>query len=280
MEIVDKIQCFGGVLHICVHQSEVLGCHMKFSLFLPPKAAEDKVYLLTFLSGLTCTHENFTTKAGAYGHAARYGLAILAPDTSPRGEAVPNHEDYDLGQGAGFYINATQAPWNKHYHMEDYIVKELNPLVLNNFPLIKDKQAISGHSMGGHGALTLYLKYPDLYHSASAFAPIVSPSQVPWGQKAFSAYLGDEPMEWLEHDACALMKMSNERSQFHEILIDQGGDDSFLERELCPHLFRNACALMQQKLNLRMQAGYDHSYYFIQSFMEDHIRHHAANLQI
>lgn len=275
MKEIETHVCFGGTLSVYEHESAVLGCTMTFSLFLPPQAKSGDVPLLTYLSGLTCTHDNFTIKAGAYGFAAREGIAILAPDTSPRGDDVPDEDSYDCGKGAGFYINATQKPWAQHYHMEDYIAKELNALVCQEFPVLADKQGITGHSMGGHGALTLGLKYPDIFKSISAFAPIVAPSQVPWGEKVFARYLGDNKEEWRKHDACALMSASVNRSDFPEILIDQGGGDNFLEEQLKPHLFAQSCDAAGQKLSLRIHDGYDHSYYFIQSYIEDHIRHHA-----
>lgn len=280
MEEIEKHVCFGGTLSVYEHESDTLSCTMKFSVFLPPQAQSGDVPFITFLSGLTCTHENFTTKAGAYAAAAKAGLAIIAPDTSPRGDDVPDDaESYDFGKGAGFYINATQAPWNTHYHMERYITEELNALVYSKFPLNKDAQGISGHSMGGHGALTLYLKYPDLFKSASAFSPIVAPSQVPWGEKAFTGYLGDDKDEWEKHDACALMHNASDRSAAPAILVDQGTADNFLAEQLKPQLFEDACAAVGQKLTLRTQDGYDHSYYFIQSFIEDHINHHADILK-
>lgn len=274
MKEIEKHICFGGTLAIYEHQSVVLNCTMKFSIFLPRQSLKDKIPLLTFLSGLTCTYDNFTTKAGAYRFAAEKGLAILAPDTSPRGNNVPDDEAYDFGQGAGFYINATQCPWAQYYQMESYIVEELNNLVCNNFPIIKDKQGLAGHSMGGHGALTLGLKYPDMFKSISAFSPVVAPSQVPWGQKAFKGYIGDNQTEWLKHDACALMNEAKNRANYPEILIDQGGGDDFLEDQLKPQLFAAACKNSGQKLKLNIHGGYDHSYYFIQSFIADHIKHH------
>jgi len=233
------------------------------------------VPFITFLSGLTCTHENFTTKAGAYGFAAREGLAIVVPDTSPRGDEVPDDaESYDFGKGAGFYIDAVKAPWSAYYKMESYIIKELNQRICSEFPVLDERQGICGHSMGGHGALSLGLKYPDLFKSISAFSPIVAPSQVPWGQKAFAGYLGDDKAEWLKHDACALMKGFGKRGDYPEILIDQGAADNFFEEQLKPDLFAEACGAAGQGLNLRLHEGYDHSYYFIQSFIEDHIKHH------
>jgi S-formylglutathione hydrolase len=278
MRKLENHLCFGGKLSIYEHKSEVLKCTMKFSIFLPPKAKEGDVPLITYLSGLTCTHDNFTTKAGAYKYAAQEGVMIVAPDTSPRGDHIPDEEAYDFGKGAGFYINATQNPWKKNFQMESYIVKELNDLICNKFPVQVKKQGICGHSMGGHGALTLGLKYPDIYKSISAFSPIVAPSQVPWGEKAFMGYLGADMKEWLNHDATALMRSFEDRSQAPAILIDQGGADGFLEDQLRPHLFADACAEAGQKLALRIHEGYDHSYYFIQSYIEDHIKHHAGIL--
>ncbi len=232
------------------------------------------------MSGLTCTHDNFTSKANAYQSAAELGVAIIAPDTSPRGNAVPdNAESYDFGQGAGFYINATEAPWAEHYKMESYIVSELTALVVQEFPLDEKRHGLMGHSMGGHGALTLGLKYPDQYKSLSAFSPIVASSQVPWGHKAFAGYLGDNKDEWVNHDASALMATAGDRSGAAEILIDQGGADQFLEEQLKPEIFAQACLGAGQALNFRMHEGYDHSYFFIQSFIADHIAHHAEILK-
>lgn len=278
MKQLESHKCFGGELSVYEHQSDALKCRMKFSVFLPEQSKSRKVPFVTFLSGLTCTHENFTTKAGAYGYAAREGLAIVAPDTSPRGDDVPDDEAYDFGKGAGFYLNATKGPWAKNYQMEQYITQELNELVCNQFPLMRDSQGLAGHSMGGHGALVLGLRHDNLFKSISAFSPIVAPSQVPWGHKAFSGYLGDDQQEWLKYDATALMSEKANRASCSEILIDQGKDDNFLEEQLKPHLFATACAEVGQALNLRLHDGYDHSYYFIQSFIEDHIKHHAQIL--
>ncbi|MFA5593570.1 MAG: S-formylglutathione hydrolase [Micavibrio sp.] len=279
MKEIESHRCFGGTLSVYEHESKALGCAMQFSIFLPPQAKDGKVPFITFLSGLTCTHENFTTKAGAYAAASREGIAVVAPDTSPRGEHVPDDPDsYDFGKGAGFYIDAVQEPWAKNYRMETYIADELNDLVCKNFPVAGEKQGLCGHSMGGHGALTLYLKYPDLYKSASAFSPIVAPAQVPWGKKAFAGYLGNDPALWEKHDACALMRGAGNRGAYPAILIDQGMADQFLEEQLKPDLFEAACKEAGQPLILRRREGYDHSYYFIQSFMEDHIRHHASIL--
>ncbi len=275
MEMLEKHNCFEGTLGIYEHNSDALGCAMKFSVYLPPQAEKGDVAFTTFLSGLTCTHDNFTTKAGAYAAAAKYGLAIIAPDTSPRGDDIPDDDAYDFGKGAGFYINATQKPWAQHYQMEQYIAQELNDLVCGEFPLNKSQQGIFGHSMGGHGALTLHLKYPELYKTASAFSPIVAPSQVPWGEKAFSGYLGNNKEEWEKHDACELMRGFGARASYPTILIDQGTSDPFLHDQLKPELFGAACKVAGQGLTLRMHEGYDHSYYFIQSFMADHVHHHA-----
>lgn len=279
MKEIEKHLCCGGVLSVYEHDSAALGCAMKFSIFLPPQAARGKVPFITFLSGLTCTHENFTTKAGAYEAAARAGLAVIAPDTSPRGDDVPDMpESYDFGKGAGFYIDAVQEPWAKNYRMETYIADELNKLACAAFPLDPARQGISGHSMGGHGALTLHLKYPALFKSVSAFSPIVAPAQVPWGRKAFAGYLGDDETSWAHHDATALMAAASDRAAYAEILIDQGTADPFLAEQLRPELFKAACQAAGQKLNLRMNEGYDHSYYFIQTYIAGHIRHHAAIL--
>ncbi|NCT40282.1 MAG: S-formylglutathione hydrolase [Alphaproteobacteria bacterium] len=277
MKQIETHRCFGGELSVWEHESSALSCAMRFSVFLPPQAENGDVPFVTFLSGLTCNHENFTTKGGAYQSAAAAGLAIIAPDTSPRGEAVANDDAYDLGQGAGFYIDATKAPWAEHYQMESYIVRELQALVCKEFPLNAEAQGISGHSMGGHGALTLGLKYPEIYKSISAFSPIVAPSQVPWGEKAFKAYIGEDREAWKKHDASVLIAAQSRGGQ-PEILIDQGKGDQFLDEQLKPHIFAKACEQAGQALNIRMHDGYDHSYYFIQSFMPSHIYHHAQIL--
>lgn len=274
MQLEKSYACHGGTVGYYVHESGVTHTPMKFSLFLPPQIKERAVPYLLFLSGLTCTEDNFTVKAGAYKLASELGVAILAPDTSPRGEAVANDDAYDLGQGAGFYLDATQEPWATHFQMESYLIKELLPLVEGEFAFDQERRFISGHSMGGHGSLTLYFKYPQMFQSCSAFAPIVAPSQVPWGQKAFEAYLGNERDRWQEHDACWLVKQARYADRNLPILIDQGLNDSFLEEQLKPHLFQEACKQAGQKLVLREHAGYDHSYFFIQSFIDDHLRWH------
>ena len=278
MKAIEKHVCFGGQLAVYEHESTALSCSMKFSVFTPPQADKGACPAVMFLSGLTCTHENFTTKAGAYKKAAALGLIVIAPDTSPRGDDVPDDADsYDFGKGAGFYINATQEPWAKHYRMEEYIADELFSLVQGELPIRGDKIGLSGHSMGGHGALTLYFKYPEKFASVSAFSPIVAPAQVPWGEKAFSRYLGEDKGEWLKHDACTLVAEADvPRDQ--AILIDQGTGDQFLKEQLKPELFEAACEKAGQALTLRMHDGYDHSYYFISSFIDDHLEHHTKIL--
>ena len=249
---------------------------MKCSIYLPPKADLEKVPVLYWLSGLTCTHENFITKAGAQQTASELGLMLVAPDTSPRGAGVDGEDDhYDLGTGAGFYINATSEKWAQNYRMEDYIIHELPKVIKENFPVLSERQAIFGHSMGGHGALTLALKHPSLFRSVSAFAPICAPSQCPWGQKAFTEYLGDDQMEWLKHDANQMMKTTNMKTP---MLIEQGSADEFLERELNFELFRGTCSDRNYPAKFHIKEGYDHSYYFIATFIGDHLRFHSEQL--
>ncbi|WP_035387136.1 S-formylglutathione hydrolase [Ferrimonas senticii] len=264
---------FGGWHKQYQHRCAVLGCDMRFAIYLPPQAETSKVPVLYWLSGLTCTDENFMQKAGAQRIAAELGIAIVAPDTSPRGDDVANDDGYDLGQGAGFYLNATQAPWNKHYRMYDYIVDELPALIEDQFP-VSDVRAISGHSMGGHGALMIALRNPDRYRSVSAFSPIVNPSQVPWGQKAFTAYLGSDKAAWQQYDSCELMKASRGQLQL-PALVDQGLGDSFLPEQLQPQALLDAAEVSGYPLTLNQHPGYDHSYYFIASFIEAHLRFHA-----
>ena len=264
---------FGGWTKMFSHPSESCGGEMKFSVFLPPQAESGNVPVLYWLSGLTCNHENFITKAGAQQYAAQSGIMLVAPDTSPRGAGVQGEdEDYDLGSGAGFYINATEDKWAPNYRMEDYIIHELPKIIGVNFPVVKGKESIFGHSMGGHGALTLALKNPGRFCSVSAFSPICAPSQCQWGEKVFTNYLGENRESWKKHDANELIQNSTLEIP---LLIDQGGDDPFLEKELNFELFRNTCEKRNQKLTARLQSGYDHSYYFIATFMEDHIQHHA-----
>ena len=276
MERIEQHASFGGRQEVWQHASTSTGTPMRFGIYLPPAAlAGERCPVLYWLSGLTCTEQNFITKAGAQEHAARHGLIVVAPDTSPRGEGVANDPAYDLGQGAGFYLNATQAPWAPHFRMEDYVVQELPALVEQHFPAT-GARGIAGHSMGGHGALTLALRHPGRYRSVSAFSPIVAPSQVPWGQKAFSAYLGDDRAAWVRHDAVALIAGASERLP---LLVDQGEADEFLAGQLRPELLQAACEAAGHPLTLRLQPGYDHSYYFIASFMGDHVAHHASALR-
>ncbi|PJK11929.1 S-formylglutathione hydrolase [Lysobacteraceae bacterium NML120232] len=276
MEKIESQASFAGRQEVWRHDSRTTGTPMTFGIYLPPKAlAGEKCPVLYWLSGLTCTEQNFITKAGAQAHAAEHGIIIVAPDTSPRGEEVPNDEGYDLGQGAGFYLNATQAPWDKHFRMYDYIVEELPELIEANFP-VNTACAISGHSMGGHGALTIALKNPGRYRSVSAFSPIVAPSQVPWGEKAFAAYLGDDREAWKQYDASELV--ASNLSERLPLLVDQGDADEFLAGQLRPELLKAACEKTGHPLTLRMQPGYDHSYYFIASFIGEHIAHHARAL--
>ncbi len=248
---------------------------MQFAVYTPPQAANGPVPVLWYLSGLTCNWSNVMEKSGLQRAAARLGLMVIAPDTSPRGDAVPNDEAYDLGQGAGFYLSATQSPWSTHFHMDRYITEELSEQVMANFPADAGRQGITGHSMGGHGALTLHLKHPDRFTTVSAFSPIAAPMDVPWGEKAFSTYLGDERSTWEQYDARALVLKQPSKAS---ILIDTGDADPFLDEQLRPQLFIDACQQSGQTLNYRMQPGYDHSYWFIASMMEEHLEHHAAGL--
>lgn len=276
IETIAENRCFGGIQGIYSHNSRQLGCDMRFSVFTPAAAHNSPGPVVFWLSGLTCTEENFTVKAGAQRHAAEHGLVVVAPDTSPRGSDVADNDAYDFGQGAGFYLNATRDPWSRHYRMYDYITDELPDLIFGNFPVRPHARGIMGHSMGGHGALTIGLRNPDTYASVSAFAPIVAPTQVPWGQKAFSGYLGDDRSAWARYDATELVK--NGARTPNTILIDQGSADDFLEDQLRPHLFEEACRDGGQPIEVRMHEGYDHSYYFIASFMADHMAHHARIL--
>ncbi|TWI05925.1 S-formylglutathione hydrolase [Luteimonas cucumeris] len=275
MELIEQHTCFGGRQEVWRHRSGVLDCEMRFAVYLPPQARQRRLPVLYWLSGLTCSEQNFITKAGAQRHAAEHGVILVAPDTSPRGDGVANDEAYDLGQGAGFYVNATQAPWSSHFRMYDYVVDELPRLVEAHFPA-DDRRSISGHSMGGHGALVVALRNPGRYRSASAFSPIVAPSQVAWGEKAFAAYLGDDREAWKAYDAVELLRTAPEKLP---LLVDQGDADEFLESQLRPELLRAAAEVAGHPLQLRMQPGYDHSYYFIGSFIGEHIAHHAAALR-
>ena len=277
MQMLQKNRCFDGEQRIYQCPSNALKGTSKFGVFLPPAALKgEQCSVLFYLAGLTCTEETFAIKAHAQRLAAQLDLILITPDTSPRGEDVAQGDHWDLGLGAGFYINATQVPWAEHYQMERYLLEELYPLVQAEFPVIQDQIGIFGHSMGGHGALTLALKYPEKFKSVSAFAPICAPSQCPWGEKAFSNYLGDDRGVWKQHDATALIEQKG--ALFAEILIDQGLDDQFYV-QLNPDLFEQACHKVGQKLSLRQHAGYDHGYYFIQSFMDDHLQFHAVQLE-
>jgi S-formylglutathione hydrolase len=275
MQRIEHRACAGGWQDVYEHTSRTLGCTMRFAVYLPPQAEKETLPVLYWLSGLTCTEQNFITKAGAQRHGAEHGVILVAPDTSPRGDDVADAEGYDLGKGAGFYVNATQAPWAAHYRMYDYIVDELPALIEANFP-VSDARAISGHSMGGHGALTIALKNPGRYRSVSAFSPIVAPSQVPWGEKALGAYLGEDREAWKQYDAVELIAQATERLP---LLIDQGDADEFLQTQLKPALLQAAADAAGHPLTLRLQPGYDHSYYFIASFIGEHIAHHAKALR-
>ncbi len=276
LELIASNKSFGGWHKRYRHRSSATGTDMIFAIYLPPAAETGPVPVLYWLSGLTCTDENFMQKAGAQRMAAELGIAIVAPDTSPRGEGVPDDPEgaYDFGLGAGFYVNATQAPYNRHYHMYDYVTQELPTLIEQHFP-VTDKRSISGHSMGGHGALICALKNPGRYLSVSAFSPIVSPSDCPWGQKALGNYLGDNRDAWAEWDTCRLIPDATERLP---LLVDQGGEDGFLAEQLLTERLVEAAKAADHPATIRMQAGYDHSYFFIATFIEDHLRHHAAAL--
>jgi len=274
MDTIAENRAFGGVQGVYTHASEACGCDMTFGLYLPPQAAAGPVPVLWYLSGLTCTHENAMVKAGAQAHAAAAGIALVFPDTSPRGRHVADDDAYDLGQGAGFYVNATRRPWAPHFAMWDYVAEELPGLLFEHFPLEPERQAITGHSMGGHGALTLAMGLPGRFASASAFAPIAHPSASAWGQKQLGAYLGEDPAGWAAHDATLMMR---ETGFDGEVLIDQGGDDQFLDL-LMPEALSEAMAKRRQPGAVRMQAGYDHSYFFVASFMADHVGFHAGAL--
>jgi S-formylglutathione hydrolase len=276
MQRVEHRACFGGWQDVYRHYSESLDCTMQFAVYLPPQSEQRPCPVLYWLSGLTCTEQNFITKAGAQRYAAEHGVIVVAPDTSPRGDDVADAEGYDIGKGAGFYIDATQAPWSRHYRMQDYVARELPALIEAHFPTT-DTRAISGHSMGGHGALITALRNPGCYRSVSAFSPIVSPSQVPWGQKAFSAYLGEDRDTWKAWDACELIVSASERLP---LLVDQGGDDEFLVTQLQPERLRAACEAAGHPLDLRIRPGYDHSYYFIASIIGDHFSFHMRRLNL
>lgn len=276
METVSRNRCFGGTQGVYAHDSKVTNTPMRFSVFVPDAAESERLPVVLFLSGLTCTEQNFTTKAGAQRAATEHGLIVVAPDTSPRGEGVADDDAYDLGMGAGFYVNATEAPWSAHYRMYDYVTTELLDLVRDHFAADVDRLGVTGHSMGGHGALVVALRNPDRFKSVSAFAPICHPSVVPWGEKAFSAYLGEDRSAWRSYDACALIEDGARQSK---ILVDQGAADDFLAKgQLRPEDLEAACGAANQPLEVRRHGGYDHSYYFIATFIADHLAHHAAAL--
>jgi S-formylglutathione hydrolase len=276
-ETVSQSRCCGGTQFVYRHVSRETGTPMRLAVFVPPQAKDSKVPVVWFLSGLTCTEENFTVKAGAQRVASELGLMLIAPDTSPRGEGVPDDPEgaYDFGLGAGFYVDAVQEPWTRNYRMRSYIERELPELVGENLPSDMGRQGITGHSMGGHGALTIALRNPDRFKAVSAFAPIASPMNCPWGEKALSNYMGPDRSAWRAYDACALIE---DGGRLPDLLVDQGTADSFLESQLKPHLLEEACARAGQPLTLRRQEGYDHSYFFISTFIEDHLRWHAKRL--
>ncbi len=276
MENIESVKEFGGYLNRYQHDSDSCHCRMTFSVYLPPQAESGEVPALYWLSGLTCTDDNFRIKAGAQRYAAEHGLALVIPDTSPRGDDVPDAADrYDLGQGAGFYVNATRQPWSKHYHMYDYVAQELPAIVEANFPAIPGLKSIAGHSMGGHGALICALKNPDAYRSVSAFSPICNPVQCGWGEGCFSAYLGDKHEDWEAYDATCLIQGG---AKMPPTLVDQGTSDEFLADQLFPQNLQAACEAAGLPLTLRLQEGYDHSYHFIASFIGEHLAWHAKAL--
>lgn len=277
MEQIGENRCFGGRQLRFTHPSQTLNCDMNFSVYLPPAAEQDKVPVLYWLSGLTCTDENFVTKAGAQQYAARHGVAIVAPDTSPRGEGVPDDPEgaYDFGLGAGFYVNAVQEPWAEHYRMYDYVLTELPALVADNLPVNGDRAGIFGHSMGGHGALTIALKNPQNYRSVSAFSPICSPLNCPWGEKALGRYIGGDREAWKQYDSTELIRIAQQRLP---TLVDQGGADDFLQEQLKTELLQQASDEADYPITVRMQPGYDHSYFFISSFIGEHIDFHMQHL--
>lgn len=274
MQKVEEHWVCGGLQQVWRHDSHTLNCAMQFAVFVPPQASQAPCPVLYWLSGLTCNEQNFITKAGAQRYAAEHGVVLVAPDTSPRGEGVADDAAWDLGQGAGFYLNATESPWKPHYQMYDYVLNELHALVLASFPVV-DKRSVFGHSMGGHGALVLALRNPQAFCSVSAFAPIVAPTQVPWGEKAFSAYLGEDRAAWQQYDAVALI---NSGHRVKDLLVDQGLGDNFYEEQLKTGLLKSACEQQNLPHTIRLQGGYDHSYYFISTFVGEHIAWHAKHL--
>ncbi|MCF6301708.1 MAG: S-formylglutathione hydrolase [Devosiaceae bacterium] len=276
MKVISEQKCFGGTQGFYTHKSKACNGTMRFGVFVPPQAKDGPVPVLTWLAGLTCTEETFVIKAGAQRVAAELGLILVTPDTSARAQNIAGEDDdWDFGTGAGFYLDATEQPWCQAYNMQTYVTKDLQQVVGENFSADLSRQGIFGHSMGGHGALTLHLKYPELYKSISAFAPICAPMSCPWGKKAFSNYLGADQSDWVAYDASELIRQCSSNAT---ILVDQGLADQFLEEQLLPQNLEAAAEVSGQKLILRSQEGYDHSYYFIQTFIEDHLRHHAAAL--
>lgn len=280
IQTLSETNCFGGRIGFYRHTSSVNNGDMQFSVFVPPQAAHGKVPVVTFLSGLTCTEENFMVKSGAQRVAAQLGLMLVSPDTSPRGDGVPDDpdDDYDFGLGAGFYLNATQEPWSAHYHMYDYITQELQQVVFDNFPGDRERHGLTGHSMGGHGALTIGLRNPDMFKSLSAFAPICTTLHSLWGQKALGYYMGDDQSTWQDYDACEVARRSGDVTAYDRILVDQGAGDPFLVEQLKPELLEAACKASGLPLDLRIHEGYDHGYYFISTFIEEHLRFHAERL--
>lgn len=280
LETLSETHCFGGRIGFYRHASAVNQCDMQFSVFVPPQAEHGKVPVLTFLSGLTCTEENFMIKSGAQRYAAELGLMLVSPDTSPRGEDVPDDPDgeYDFGLAAGFYLNATQAPWSRHYHMYDYVTTELQQAVFDHFPGDPSRHGLTGHSMGGHGALTIGIRNPALFTSVSAFAPICSTLNSPWGRKALGYYLGSDTDTWTDYDACEVARGVSDAGSRNPILVDQGLADIYLAEQLRPELYEQACAQSGLPLTLRRHEAYDHGYYFISTFIEDHLKHHARLL--
>jgi S-formylglutathione hydrolase len=274
MQQLENRACFGGWQQVWRHRAASTQCEMNVAVYLPPHAKNKACPVLVWLSGLTCTEQNFITKAGAQRAAAEHGIIIVAPDTSPRGDDVPDVDGYDLGKGAGFYVDATEAPWHQHYQMYRYVHDELPALIAKHFP-VNDRRAISGHSMGGHGALMIALRNPGRYVSVSAFSPICAPSQVAWGEKAFSNYLGNDRSAWAAYDTTALIATAKERLP---LLIEQGAADEFLHTQLRPDLLQAACGKHQHPLTLNMREGYDHSYYFVASFIGEHVAYHARHL--
>ena len=276
-DLIERTKLFDGWLERYEHSSQSCNCRMRFAIYLPPQAEHGPVPTLYWLSGLTCTEENFMIKAGAQRYAAEQGIALVAPDTSPRGEDVPDEADaWDFGTGAGFYVDAVQEPWSRHYNIYSYVVRELPALIERRFPVMPDRKSVSGHSMGGHGALIVALKNPGAYRSVSAFAPVSAPMRCPWGQKAFRGYLGDDRETWQAYDATYLIGQTETRLP---LLIEQGDADEFLDEQLKPDLLRQACAARDYPLDLRIREGYDHSYYFISTFIGDHVLYHALALK-